>query len=257
MVGRKKSAAPAPIEVEDEDDYVPSSDDGEEGDDSYEEDSNTESGEEEEEGDDQPSPPRSPSPPPPPPKEVKKVKTRAKKRKAIEEIAKVEGNGEMEKEKDVEKVEKRKRAKKVEPKIGKINTTSTNKNKDEKTSSSEVVTKPFEPYYEIQQEKTNIIDMSGKLTKYPRDKIMLDERNYIQVMTVTIKNRGTAYDQLILGRNPVTTFVTGKDGVKTPKVSPPYERSYPLKVIHSLYNATRYLTGRPQETEAEAAKYAA
>jgi hypothetical protein len=97
--------------------------------------------------------------------------------------------------------------------------------------------------------------MSGKQTKYPRDKLMLDDRNYIQVATITIKNRGTAYDQLILGRDPITTTVIGKDGKKTTKTSAAYERSYPLKVINSLYKATRFLTGRPAETEAEEAKY--
>ena len=94
------------------------------------------------------------------------------------------------------------------------------------------------PEYVIKEDtKSKVKDMSNSMAAFDRSKFLLDDRHYIQVGTVQIKNRGVSFDHLVLGRDARL----GKDG----EMGKPFKYTMPLKCTEPAYKAFCKITGRP------------
>lgn len=194
-----------------EDDYVPSASDGD--DSGSEEVSGTE--EEEEEDEDEEDSYGGESPPPQTPSSSKVKPT----------IDLQGGGGEVSK-----KVARKKQ------------TVRKTKKKEKKTPVEKVTLKRKAPGsdFEVVETKEGIDqDMSVTSTKYPRNKLKLDDRHFMRVGSVAIKSKGITFEQLFIGRDPVPGEVT-KDG-KPPR---PFQLSLPLKCLKPLFRGAAFILGK-------------
>ena len=111
--------------------------------------------------------------------------------------------------------------------------------KTEKTVPSVTLAKKSKTDYEVQLDPTSkITDMSLSTPKYPNNKIILDERYWVRVGSVSYKGKGITFEQLFIGRDPAKGDVN-KDG-SLPK---PFQMGLPLRCLEPLRRAVNFLTG--------------
>lgn len=237
MVGVKRSKKIV------EDDYVPSSDDDDE---DYVVSGEEEEGEQEEDGEET----QNFSTPPPTPTKTSKVKpptrvaTPARKRKVREE--------EEEDEEDVRVAAPRiitparkKVAKVRDEDEEEVAEEDGKKNKPavKKVDKLLIKRKPQNSDFEIQVDPTSkITDLSICGPKFPRNKLLLDERHWVQISSVSYKSKGVSFDQVFIGRNPHKGD-KGKDG-NPPK---PFHMALPIRCLEPLWRACNVLTSRTPE----------
>lgn len=111
--------------------------------------------------------------------------------------------------------------------------------KKEKTVPSVTLAKKSKTDYEVQLDPTSkITDMSLSTPKYPNNKIILDERYWVRIGSVSYKGKGITFEQLFIGRDPAKGDVN-KDG-SLPK---PFQMGLPLRCLEPLRRAVNFLTG--------------
>lgn len=83
--------------------------------------------------------------------------------------------------------------------------------------------------------KAKVRDMSTK-NKFPKEKIILDDRTFMRVATVRQKSKGTSFDQLMIGREATANA----DGT----LSKPFHMLLPIRCIEPMWRGISFLIGR-------------
>lgn len=103
--------------------------------------------------------------------------------------------------------------------------------------------------FEIQMDKnTKVTDMSISGPKFPRDKILLDDRYWARIATVNYKSKGVTFEQFFIGRDPAKGDV-GKDG----GVPKPFQMGMPIRCLEPLRLAINFLTNKKSSDVQETA----
>ena len=98
--------------------------------------------------------------------------------------------------------------------------------------------------YEIKDEgKVHVRDESTVARKFPKTKIILDERHFVQIRTVSLKSKGITYVQLFIGRE-ASKPEPGKKQGKT------FQMGLPLRCIQPLLRALKFLTEQEEKAAA-------
>lgn len=219
MMGRVKKNTSTPTFIEDE--FVPPSDEEQS---EFEENSEEEEEDEEEScvGGYEPDESSKPSPPPPKTSVKMKIKYPTSSRAAAQFPPNKKAKNETELKKKSACVKEKTAA-----------TTSITEQGPPKMDKLKLKRKANSNDFEIQLEKNNkVTDMSVNTPKYPRDKILLDERHWMRISTVNYKSKGIMFDQVFIGRDPPKGDTSQK----------PFQMGLPIRCLESLQRGFSYLT---------------
>ena len=98
--------------------------------------------------------------------------------------------------------------------------------------------------YEVQMDtNSKVTDMSVSAPKFSKNKMLLDERHWVRIGSVSYKSKGVLYDQLFIGRDPAKGEVT-KDG-SAPK---PFQMGIPIRCLEPLRKSCEFLCGNKEGT---------
>ena len=179
----------------------------------------------------------------PPPQKVKLIANRSPRKKSLEEAAALAANN----PKTLEMGERNKllAAAAVKKASGvRKRKSASSKDKEQKVEKLKIRRKtPGSSDFEIQLDpKAHVSDFSTVQAKYPKTKLLLDDRHWARVATVSMKSRAISYDQLLIGRDPTKTTEAGQ-----PSNSRTFQMGLPLRCIEPLLRALKFLTGQEQE----------
>lgn len=257
MVGIKRTKkSPPTVEVEDE--YVPSATDDDD------EESSGGSGEEEEEEDEENGEETEDLPVPPPKRSsAKKVKTYATATSApatsapppSRKRAKAASDSEGDDEEYEPETQRRWSVKKDEPaptKKTKQEESGSSRKKTKKTKGGKSIpsltlkkTPASNTDYEVQLDNNSkVTDLSLSAPKYPKNKLLLDERYWTRIGSVNYKGKGISFEQLFIGRDPAKGDVN-KDG----SIPKSFQMGLPIRTLEPLRRAINFLTGHSTEKE--------
>ena len=113
---------------------------------------------------------------------------------------------------------------------------------------SMIIKKTTNSDYEIHPMDKNckVTDMSICSPRYPKTKILLDDRYWIRIGLTSYKAKGITYEQILIGRDPAQGEVT-KDG-NAPK---PFQMSIPIRCLEPLRRGINLLTSKISTDSAE------
>ena len=111
-----------------------------------------------------------------------------------------------------------------------------------------IIKKTTNSDYEIHPMDKNckVTDMSICSPRYPKTKILLDDRYWIRIGLTSYKAKGITYEQILIGRDPAQGEVT-KDG-NAPK---PFQMSIPIRCLEPLRRGINLLTSKISTDSAE------
>ena len=122
-----------------------------------------------------------------------------------------------------------------------ISTAALKKVVTKKAVPSLIIKKTSSSDYEIHPMDKNckVTDMSICSPRYPKTKILLDDRYWIRIGLTSYKAKGITYEQILIGRDPARGEVT-KDG-NAPK---PFQMSIPIRCLEPLRRGINLLTSK-------------
>jgi hypothetical protein len=244
MVGVSKKRKLTPEIVEEEDDYVPSADDGDE---SVVDSGDEDEGDEEEEEEDEEDEEAEYIPPKTKVSKATKVKpaaaaVAARPAAAARKPPRVVKKAPKKQEEEEEEMEEEEVEEGKKPTAKKKTSVPPKKKPKAVVGVGEKLVpakKSASADYEVQPNKSGkVVDMSVVGPRYSTDQVRLDERHWMQIQTTFMRSKGVTFDQVFIGRNPREGEVS-KDGTP-PK---PWTMNVPVRCLEPMLRGCLVLMG--------------